>query len=82
MSDTTLAPVDGQEHTPRPKPPGPKVRLVSVSLQLNAVIDDGTSLRGLQVAPVHVEYVDWAAFNLAAQVADLQHQVDQQQPRG
>lgn len=55
----------------------PKARLVSVTVQLNAVADDGTTLHPLQIAPVNVTAADWPEFVLDGQLADVQRQLDQ-----
>jgi hypothetical protein len=55
----------------------PKARLVSVTVQLNVVADDGATLHPLQIAPVNVTAADWPTFMLDAQLADVQRQLDQ-----
>lgn len=63
-------PANGQQ-----KPAVPRARLVSVSVQLNVVADDGETLHPLQVAPVQVVANDWKHFDLDAQIADIQAQL-------
>lgn len=58
-------------------PESPKARLVSVTVQLNVVADDGDTLHPLQIAPVNVTAADWPTFVLDAQLADVQRQLDQ-----
>lgn len=58
-------------------PEPPRARLVSVTVQINAVADDGDVLHPLQIAPVNVAASEWPAFVLEAQLADVQRQLDQ-----
>lgn len=58
-------------------PQSPKARLVSVTVQINAVADDGDVLHPLQIAPVNVAAGEWPSFVLDAQLADVQRQLDQ-----
>jgi hypothetical protein len=58
-------------------PPAPKARLVSVTVQLNVVADDGDVLHPLQIAPVNVAAAEWPTFLLDGQLADVQRQLDQ-----
>jgi hypothetical protein len=54
-----------------------KARLVSVTLQLEVVADDGDVLHPLNLAPVKVRSAEWPTFDLNAQLADVQRQLDQ-----
>lgn len=56
-------------------PASPQVRLVSVVLQINAVADDGYTLRPLQVQPIAIAAPDWDGFSLEGALADLQDQI-------
>lgn len=68
---------NGTETETLPAPKTPKARLVSVTVQLNVVADDGTMLHPLQIAPVNVAAAEWPTFVLDAQLADVQRQLDQ-----
>jgi hypothetical protein len=61
-----------------PAPPrAPRARLVTATVQLQVVADDGTTLHPLQIAPIQVAASEWPTFNLDAQLADVQRQLDQ-----
>lgn len=52
------------------------VRLVSVQLALNVVLDNGDVLEPLSLQPIQVTASAWPTFELEAQLADIQRQVD------
>jgi hypothetical protein len=54
-----------------------RARLVSVTVQLNLVTDDGTNLDPIPVQPIQVRAVDWPQFDLGLQLADVQRQLDE-----
>jgi hypothetical protein len=56
-----------------------RARLVSVTVQLQVVADDGSTLHPLQVAPISVSAGDWPTFDVDAQMADVQRQLDQRE---
>lgn len=53
-----------------------KIRPVSVTVQVEAVLDDGENLTPVAVAPIRLNMDQFARFDLAAQIADLQGQLD------
>jgi hypothetical protein len=59
-------------------PSPPRVRLVSVAVQLSLVADDGVNLDPIPVQPIQVRAVDWPMFNLDEQIADVQRQLGEQ----
>lgn len=55
-----------------------QVRIVRYHVQLEVVVDDGTNLTPLPVAPLSVNAVDWPQFSasgLAAAIEELQSRV-------
>ncbi len=52
-----------------------RVRLVSVTVQLQLVADDGTHLTPVQAPPVTVVAADWDTWDLAAHIAELERQI-------
>jgi hypothetical protein len=69
--------VDGEK--PLAESPRVRARLVAVSVQLELVTDDGVHdyVTPLPVQPIRVAAADWAAFDVDAQVADVQRQIDE-----
>lgn len=71
------ASVDG-ERPVADAPSAPRVRVVSVTVQLQVVADDGGPyLEPLVVQPITVKATDWAKFDLDTEIADLQRQLDE-----
>jgi hypothetical protein len=54
-----------------------RVRLVSVQVELNVVLDDGTVLEPLRVQPIQVSAANWPGFDLDSELAQLQRQLDE-----
>jgi hypothetical protein len=72
---------NGNENVESDAPDTPKARLVSVTVQLEVVADEGGAmLHPLNIAPVKVRAADWSAFDLQMQLADVQKQLDQGTP--
>jgi hypothetical protein len=74
--DVNEANPNGAAEAPAPPPP-PRARLVTATVQLQIVADDGETLHPLQIAPIQVAASEWPTFDLNAQVADVQRQLDQ-----
>jgi hypothetical protein len=73
ISDLELGDLDESRNgTPEQKL---RARLVSVSVQLHVVADDGVTLHPIQVAPIQVSAAEWSTFSLEAQIADIQQQL-------
>lgn len=51
-------------------------RLVAVSLQLEVVADDGTTLHPVGMQPIRVAAADWANFDLAQKVAEVEREIN------
>jgi hypothetical protein len=79
MSATDVNPngTETEMSAPDETPRALKARLVSVTLQLEIVADDGDMLHPLNLAPVKVRSAEWPTFTLEAQLADVQRQLDQ-----
>lgn len=60
----------------------PRARLVSVTVQLHVVADDGEVLHPLQVAPIEVVAGNWSSFRVEDQISDVQRQLDERSPKG
>lgn len=57
--------------------PTVRARLVSVTVQLNLVADDGATLDPIAVQPIQVRALEWASFRIEDQIADVQRQLDE-----
>lgn len=55
-----------------------RIRPVSVTLSIEAVVDDGEILTPVQIAPVRLMPAQLAQFDLIERIADLQAQLDAQ----
>lgn len=53
-----------------------RVRPVSVTVQIDAVIDDGDTLTPIRSRPVTIPARDWDAFSLDTAIAQMQEQTD------
>lgn len=53
----------------------PRVRLVSVVVQLNLVADDGNVLEPLNVQPIQVPAKEWPNWDVARVIAEAQNQL-------
>lgn len=53
-----------------------KVRLVSITLQISAVADDGETLEPLHLKPVTVTAKDWETFSVGELLVTLEKQLD------
>lgn len=53
-----------------------KVRLLKVALQITVAVDDGDTLEEKTCEPVVLTPTQWAEFDLDAQIATLQAQID------
>lgn len=51
-------------------------RLVAVSVQLEVVADDGTTLHPVGVQPIRVAAADWPKFDLAQKVAEVEREIN------
>lgn len=51
-------------------------RLVAVSVQLELVADDGTTLHPIGVQPIRVAAADWEGFDLAQKIAEVEHEIN------
>jgi hypothetical protein len=58
--------------------PGPRrlrVRLVSVTVQLEVVADDGDTLHPIETQPVRIPASDWPNYHTDIALAQLQEQI-------
>lgn len=53
-----------------------RIRPIVVMLQIEAVVDDGETLTPVQIAPIRLAPEQLAQFDLVAQLAQLQEQID------
>lgn len=59
--------------------PERRVRLVSVVVQLNLVVDDGKHLAPLQVEPIGMPAAEWSNFRVESAIEDVTRQLDQRE---
>lgn len=59
-----------------PERPRLWARLVAVSVQLEVVADDGTTLHPVGVQPIRVAAADWPNFDLADKVAEVEREIN------